>query len=230
MILLRPFAPLAFAATLALGATAADPSSPDARPPSIEAVAREFFEANPNRDLKQEEITAYILKKRPDAQDPWRAVRKLYQDGWLIKVDKGVYKRVPGYQAQADDEHFTPAVRDAIYARDRSRCIVCGNGPHNGYEIHADHIRPRHLGGQSTVENGQTLCSEHNLLKKTYGTYDFYTRLVARLEQEARAAGDQKHLVMLGRILAILKENGYPSTNTPPARVERNGGKGQVFD
>lgn len=206
----------------ALATPAAEPSTPSK---SIEGVAREFFEANPNRDLKQEEIVAAILKQRPDAQDPWRAVRKLYQEGWLIKVDKGVYKRVPGWQGKADDEHFAPAVRDAIYARDRSRCVVCGNGPHSGHEIHADHVRPRHLGGESTLENGQTLCSEHNLLKKTYGTFDFYAHLVARLEQEARAADDQKNLAMLGRILAILKENGYPSTNRPPGRLERNAGK-----
>lgn len=209
----------------ALAVHAAEAPPAPERAPSIEAVAREFFEANPNRDLRQEEIVAAILKKRPDAQDPWRAVRKLYQDGWLIKVDKGVYKRVPGWKGTADDEHFAPAVRDAIYARDGQRCVVCGNGRHNGYEICADHVRPRHLGGQSTVENGQTLCSEHNLLKKTYGTYDFYARLVARLEQEARQAGDAKHAPMLQRILAILKENGYPSTNAPPGRLERNPGK-----
>lgn len=213
----------AFAMAFAVGA--ADPaSSPSARPPSIEAVAREFFEANPNRDLKQEEIVAAILKKRPDAQDPWRAVRKLYQEGWLIKVEKGVYKRVPGWKGTADDEPFTPVVRDAIYARDGERCVVCGNGRHNGYEICADHIRPRHLGGRSVVENGQTLCSEHNLLKKTYGAYDFYARLVLRLEQEARQAKDARHLAMLQRILAVLKAYGYPSTNAPPVRSEAPAG------
>jgi hypothetical protein len=27
--------------------------------------------------------------------------------------------------------------------------------------------------GESTLENGQTLCSEHNLMKKRYGVVDF---------------------------------------------------------
>ncbi|MCC7518654.1 MAG: HNH endonuclease [Verrucomicrobiae bacterium] len=220
----RVSAAVSAAFVLVLAALAAEGPVPG-RPPSIEAVAREFFEAHPNRDLKQEEIVAAILKKRPDAQDPWRTVRKLYQDGWLVKVSKGVYKRVPGRQGTADDEHFSPAVRDAIYARDRDRCVVCGNGRHNGHEICADHIRPRHLDGSSSVENGQTLCSEHNLLKKTYGIYDFYARLVARLEQQARAAGDAKHLAMLERIRAVLKEYGYPSAFRPPERLERDAEK-----
>lgn len=202
-------------------ARAADSSSsPGARPPSIESVAREFFEANPNRDIRQDEAVAAILKKRPDAQDPWRVVRKLYQEGWLIKVDKGVYKRVPGWKGPADDDPFPPAVREAIYARDGYRCVVCGNGRHNGYAICADHIRPRHLGGASVIENGQTLCSEHNLLKKTYGAYDFYARLVLRLEQEARKTGDARHLAMLQSILDVLKAYGYPTTNAPPGRRE----------
>jgi 5-methylcytosine-specific restriction endonuclease McrA len=28
------------------------------------------------------------------------------------------------------------------------------------------HIRPKDLGGEVIVENGQTLCSQHNFLKK----------------------------------------------------------------
>ncbi len=174
------------------------PSSPAQNLPrstrSLEAIAREYFEAHANQDVAQEEITAHIRSLRPDAQDPWRTVRKLYQDGYLIKVRKGVYRREPGHQGQAADEHFTEAVRKQIYERDHFHCIVCGNGPHNGHELHADHIKPRQLGGLSTPENGQTLCSECNLLKKTYGIYDFYAHLVVRLEEKARAAKDAKHI------------------------------------
>ncbi|MBI4026034.1 MAG: HNH endonuclease [Verrucomicrobia bacterium] len=197
----------------------------DARSKSLETIAREYFEAHPDQEISQEEITAHIRNARPDAQDPWRTVRKLYQDGYLQKVRKGVYKRVPGYQGKAVDEHFSEAVRKQIYERDRQRCVVCGNGPHNGYEIHADHIRPRQLGGLSIVENGQTLCSEHNLLKKTYGTYDFYAHLVKRLEQEAKSAGDDHHAQMLGKVLAVLREYGYPSTNKPPQAEDSRGSK-----
>ncbi len=188
---------------------------------SIETIAREYFENHPNQDITQEEITSHIRSIRPDAQDPWRAVRKLYEDGYLMKVKKGVYKRVPGYQGEVADEPFSEAVRKQIFERDGYHCVVCGNGPANGYEIHADHIRPRQLGGSSTLENGQTLCSEHNLLKKTYGTYDFYAHLVLRLEQEAKVAGDAKHTKMLGSIVSILQKNGYPSTAKPPQREDK---------
>jgi hypothetical protein len=197
------------------GAARAQTNAPSPAP-SLEAIAKAFFEANPNREITQQEATAHIRSLRPDAQDPWRTVRKLYQDGWLIKVRKGVYQRIPGHAGRAVDEHFTPSVREEIYRHDHSRCVVCGNGPHNGHEIHADHIRPRQLGGQSTVENGQTLCSEHNLLKKTYGTYDFYAHLVSRHEQEARSANDTRHAEMLAKIQSILREYGCPSRTTPP--------------
>lgn len=61
----------------------------------------------------------------------------------------------------SSDEPFPPEIKEAIFRRDNYRCVVCRNGRHNGFEIHADHIQPRSKGGQSTLENGQTLCSEH---------------------------------------------------------------------
>jgi len=35
--------------------------------------------------------------------------------------------------------------RETVFARDGHRCVICGNGPHNGREIDAHHIIERRL-------------------------------------------------------------------------------------
>ena len=39
-------------------------------------------------------------------------------------------------------------------------------GKKDGVELHIDHIKPKDFGGEATIENGQTLCAQHNFIKK----------------------------------------------------------------
>ena len=47
-------------------------------------------------------------------------------------------------------------------------CVFCGRGEADGVTIAADHIKPKDKGGTNTIDNGQTLCYEHNLRKRNY--------------------------------------------------------------
>jgi len=176
---------------------------------NIFQTVKEYFDKNPNRDITQEEVVSYVFQFFPNARDPWRATRKLYEDGYLIKVKNGVYKRIPGYQAQAADAPFSDEIKQQIFERDNYRCVVCGNGLHNGYEIHADHIAPRSKGGKSVLENGQTLCSEHNMMKKNYGTTDFLRKYSMRMLKIARNISDNRAEVLFEKILKVLDKHEY---------------------
>lgn len=52
--------------------------------------------------------------------------------------------------------------REIVFKRDSYKCVVCGNGLHNGYEIDAHHIIERRLWINSGyyIENGATLCDQ----------------------------------------------------------------------
>ncbi len=57
----------------------------------------EYFKKHPRRNIKHPEIVDWAVetyKKRTGRvfRDPDRAIRKLAQEGYLIKVAKGVYK------------------------------------------------------------------------------------------------------------------------------------------
>lgn len=59
---------------------------------------KEFFEKHPNEEVEHGRVVDYVFEHIPKARDPWRAIRKLYQEGWLIQVRKGIYKRILGYK------------------------------------------------------------------------------------------------------------------------------------
>jgi hypothetical protein len=99
-------------------------------------------------------------------RDPDRAIRKLHQEGFLIKVSKGVYRYDPDFVKNNELEDFTSAQKEEILKKDNYRCVMCGKGKREGVELHIDHIISKDRGGKAVIENGQTLCSQHNFLKK----------------------------------------------------------------
>jgi 5-methylcytosine-specific restriction endonuclease McrA len=50
------------------------------------------------------------------------------------------------------------AVKQAVWRRDAGRCVDCGSR----FDLQYDHVIPFSLGGASTVENLQILCSDCN--------------------------------------------------------------------
>ncbi len=58
-------------------------------------------------------------------------------------------------------------LRFRVLQRDRFTCQSCGSSPANriGVKLHVDHIDPWSKGGETTIENLQTLCDRCNLGK-----------------------------------------------------------------
>jgi HNH endonuclease len=50
------------------------------------------------------------------------------------------------------------AIRQAVWERDAGRCVDCGST----FDLQYDHVIPFSLGGASTIENLQILCSDCN--------------------------------------------------------------------
>lgn len=172
----------------------------------------EFFEQNPNRDIAHPEIVDWAVdefKKRTGRifRDPDRGIRKLHQNGFLQKIRKGVYRYDPEYVKQRELEDFTPALKNAIFKRDNYRCVVCGRGKKEGVDIHVDHIKPKDFGGKATLDNGQTLCGPHNMLKKNFKQTETGKRLFIRLYTLAKKEKDKSILKFCTEILEVFEKN-----------------------
>lgn len=183
------------------------------RKTSQTTVLIEYFKNHPNKDIPHAEIVRWALNEFNNRTgrvyaDPDRGIRKLHQGGFLVKVKKGVYRYDPSMVQRRELEDFTPAIKQAIFKRDGFKCVICGRGPKDGVEIQADHIKPKDLGGKATLENGQTLCAQHNFLKKNFKQTETGKKMFIRLYDLAKSTGDQGLVKFCTEILDTFERNG----------------------
>lgn len=179
---------------------------------TISELVMEYFYAHPNKDLEHAPVVDWVTEQwlkshRTPPRDPWRAIRALHQKGLLVKVRKGVYRYDPRAVRERELEDFTPEQKEEIFRRDNYRCVVCGRGRHDGYEIHADHIIPKDLGGKAEVANGQTLCSIHNFRKKNYAQTETGKKMFIHLYELAKSLGDTETMHFCKEILETFERH-----------------------
>ncbi len=172
----------------------------------------EYFKAHPNMDTPHPKIVDWATaewKSRTGTtfRDPDRGIRKLHQDGFLIKVAKGVYRYEPQSVKKRELEEFTSAQKEEIMRRDGYHCVVCGRGIKDGVELQVDHIRPKDAGGKAEIENGETLCAQHNFQKKNYRQTESGKRFFIRLYELAKAKGDKGLKNFCAQILEVYEKN-----------------------
>lgn len=175
-------------------------------------LIKKYYKNNPNRNISHPEIVDWVTaeyKKRTGEvfRDPDRAIRKLFQEGFLIQVDTGVYRYEPENVKKKILEDFSSVQKKEIFERDNYRCVICGNGLHNGFKIYADHIKAKDKGGKATIENGQTLCGPHNNKKKNYKQTETGKKMFIRLYDAAKAIGDTEMMKFCADILEVFEKN-----------------------
>lgn len=193
---------------------------------TVSDLVMEYFQAHPKQDMTHGPVVDWVeeqyLKlhgKKP--RDTWRAIRRLYQEGRLIKVKKGVYRFDPDYVRDISLLDFPPDVKEKIFQRDNYRCVVCGLGRKEGVEICADHMVPLDKGGTNTIENGQTLCTQHNLIKKNYSQTEAGKRYFIKMYEEAVKKRDGKMIKFCKAVFDAYNKHEI-NTHIPRPNAERN--------
>lgn len=172
----------------------------------------EYFINHPNRNIEHPEVVDWATeeyKKRTGKvfRDPDRAIRKLAQEGYLIKISKGIYRYEPESVKVRELEDFTPDQKKQILERDGYKCVICGKGIKDGIELHIDHIKPKDLGGKATIENGQTLCAQHNFRKKNYKQTETGKKMFIRLYELAKNLGDKETEEFCKEVLEVFERH-----------------------
>ncbi len=111
--------------------------------------------------------------------------------GYLIKIDKWVYRYDPDFILRKDLEDFTPDQKKQILERDNYKCVVCGRGRENWVELQVDHIKPKDKWGKAEIENWQTLCAMHNFRKKNYSQTETGKKMFINLLSLAKKNDDE---------------------------------------
>jgi len=166
---------------------------------SINELIVEYFKNHPNEDVQHgpvvdwvEDVYLKLYSKKP--RDTWRAIRKLYEEGFLIKVKKGIYRYDPKLVKKRKLENFTEDQKEKILERDGYKCVRCGRSKEDGVELHVDHIVSKNNSGKAIIENGQTLCSQHNFVKKYLNQSETGKKMFIRLYELAKKE-ENKELV-----------------------------------
>ncbi len=76
-------------------------------------------------------------------------------------------KRTSETHSKRSTRAISDKLRYQVLKRDNFKCCACGASPAKdpSVELHIDHIIPWSKGGETTVENLQTLCSKCNIGK-----------------------------------------------------------------
>ena len=123
-------------------------------------------------------ISKYSLNSYARRFGGWREalckfVEYVNEDTGFEEESKGISK---DYNISKDDKsnskHTTRRdinlrMRFKVFLRDNFKCCICGASPATDPDVvlHVDHIKPWSKGGETVMENLQTLCSKCNLGK-----------------------------------------------------------------
>ena len=179
---------------------------------TIRDLLIKYFKAHPKEDMSHGPVVDWveakykrIYQKKP--RDTWRSIRNLHEVGFLIKVKKGIYRYDPNAVKKIELENFTPEQKKIILKRDGYKCVICGRGKNEGVELQVDHIKPKYLGGKSTIENGQTLCAQHNFIKKTLKQTETGKKMFIRLYELAKKEKNEELLRFCTDILEMYEKH-----------------------
>ena len=84
---------------------------------SISELVLEYFKMHSNEDLSHGPVVDWVEKEYirsggTKPRDPWRTIRKLHQEGKLIKVSKGIYRYDPSYVREVELLDFPLEIKE----------------------------------------------------------------------------------------------------------------------
>jgi 5-methylcytosine-specific restriction endonuclease McrA len=123
----------------------------------------------PIRDDMKKPLSKYTVGAYTGCFGLWRKALEAFvvyansssknKKAWVMK--KVIPKRTRTIRAA------TKAMRYKVLERDKYKCRLCGSSPATNpkVKLHVDHIKPWSKGGETVIDNLQTLCEDCNLGK-----------------------------------------------------------------
>lgn len=185
------------------------------RPSQMELIFS-YYQERPGRAIQHPEVVDWAVAEWSRLtgevlRDPDRAIRKLHELGRLQKLEQGVYRYDPELDTEYLPNEFSDEQKAYVLHRDDYKCVICGAGRESGTSLHVDHVKPRSKGGRATIENGQTLCSMHNMRKKNLGQTETGKKMFIRLLEAARSSGDHELAAFIVDVLRTYEAHGINS-------------------
>ncbi|OGH80861.1 MAG: HNH endonuclease [Candidatus Magasanikbacteria bacterium RIFCSPLOWO2_02_FULL_44_11] len=176
-------------------------------------LIKEYYRSHAGKDVPHYESVPWLYseyEKRTGKKfaDPDRGIRSLADKGFLIYVKKGIYKYNENYKKDKNLNDFTQKQKEEIKKRDGFKCVVCGRGEKDGIELHVDHIDSRQKGGEAiSIENGMTLCGQHNYWKRNLGQTESAKKMFIKFYNLAKKRDSKELTAFFSEILSIYEKH-----------------------
>ena len=110
-------------------------------------------------------------------------------------------------------EPISGSIKYEVLKRARFRCELCGCMD-SEKALEVDHIVPKNLGGEDSINNYQALCYSCNAMKRDHDSTDFRSldTQYAHREQDCLFCKIEKNRIVEENSLAYLIMDGYPVT------------------
>lgn len=106
--------------------------------------------------------TYYYFNTAVDASIKRAIYEKKYNINSFEKINTDNY-----IVSNNSKRELTEDEKEQVKERDNYKCLACGIPKEKGIKLEVDHIFPFVLGGQTTIDNSQTLCNTCNSYKGT---------------------------------------------------------------
>lgn len=178
----------------------------------------DFFKKNPNKLLKLEDIDEGIKKDYLEDTGSTkiytnRDVRSLYAqgydkklNGYLDRPKKGYYIFKQGKKPTIFKSPFPEKVKIEIKKRDKYKCQMCGMKETPDNILAIDHVIPEDKSGKGVKENGITLCTKCNNIKKNHDLTTFGKKFFKKHLKISKSSGDKETSKFIKEILKVFDE------------------------
>lgn len=175
----------------------------------------DFFKKNPNKLFKLEDIDERIKKDYSENTGSTviytnRNVRALYAkgyeeklNGYLDRPKKGYYILKKGKKPTIFKSPFPQKVKIEIKKRDKYKCQMCGVSETPDNILAIDHVIPEDKRGKGEKENGITLCTKCNNIKKNHDLTTFGKNFFKKHLKISKSSGDKETSKFIEEILKV---------------------------
>lgn len=135
---------------------------------NLEKVWIELGRQPGTREMVQP-LSKYTARPYSNRYGTWIKALKAFVEHMNKDVEEPMVVEEPIQEKEVTFKHKTKRepnsrLKVQVLMRDGNKCRLCGIIV-TGENIHFDHIKPWSRGGETTLDNLQVLCAEHNLAK-----------------------------------------------------------------
>ena len=103
---------------------------------------------------------------------------------------------------------FTTKQREEILERDGYRCVLCGNGNREGYDLYVEPLLPN-MQPPFKLDDGCTVCSRHHHRRKGSSLLEAWGEMMTQMASTPISPGNREFVAFASEMRAIK----LPATN-----------------